>query len=110
MLTRLDQPLPVGRDGVLSREYGSCQETGQEQDGQPHKDSGSGFSELDKTRAPRVANPRESVGKQRRAEASNRDVEQMRLYRRQAKPSNALPAREFSPRRRIVRMMVFVRP
>src|SRR2546425_10645336 len=55
MLTRLDQPLPVGRDGVLSREYGSCQEAGQEQDGEPHGDSGSGFTELDRTRAPRVA-------------------------------------------------------
>src|SRR5204862_5842690 len=55
MLARLDQPLPVGRDGVLSREYGSCQEAGQEKDGEPHRDSGSGFRELDGKRAPRVA-------------------------------------------------------
>ncbi len=35
--------------------------------------------------APRVANLLESVGKRRRAEASNRDVEQMRLFKASSK-------------------------
>src|SRR6266513_5860893 len=110
MLTLVDQPLPAGGDGALGGQDGSCQDAGQKKDGEPQKHSGSGFRRLDGRGAPKVANPPESVGKRRRAEASNRDVEQMRLYRRQPRPSNALPAREFSPPRRTVSMMVFVRP
>src|SRR5712671_3513667 len=45
-LTRLDQPLAVGRDGaLLGRERRSGQEADQEKDGEPHRDSGSGFTE-----------------------------------------------------------------
>src|SRR5437667_6185746 len=54
---------------------------------------GSEFRELDSARAPRVANPPESVGKRRRAEASNGDVEQLRFERHQATTSGRTPVR-----------------
>src|SRR6266446_4558530 len=54
-LTRVDQPLPTGGDGALGRQDRSSQDAGQKKDGEPHKDSGSGFRKLDRTRAPRVA-------------------------------------------------------
>ena len=39
MITRFDQPLPAGGDGMLRRENRNCQEA-EEEDGEPHKDSG----------------------------------------------------------------------
>src|SRR6266545_2367701 len=63
MITWLDQPLAVGRDGALRREYGSCQEAGQEQNGEPHRDSASGFRDLDREAAPKVARNRAATGR-----------------------------------------------
>src|SRR5437879_6207746 len=54
---------------------------------------GSGFRKLDGKGARRVANPPESVGKRRRAEASNGDVEQLRFERHQATTSRRTPVR-----------------
>src|SRR6266540_4615204 len=70
MITWLDQPLAVGRDGALRREYGSCQEAGQEQNDEPHRDSGNWIEGLDRRRDGKVV--------RRRKTASNRDVEQRR--------------------------------
>src|SRR5256886_8794492 len=48
LVTGFDQPLPVRGDGMLRRERRSCQEAGDEEDGEPHGDSRGGFGELDR--------------------------------------------------------------
>src|SRR2546429_3270308 len=43
MISRFDQPLSVGRDGVLGREDRDCQEACDEEDGEPQRDPGVDF-------------------------------------------------------------------
>src|SRR5579859_2160455 len=68
----IDQPLSVGRDGVLcgKRRGGDCKNASDEEDGEPHNDSRDGFDNLDRQVGPKVAAGATSVAQNPRTAAT----------------------------------------